>query len=78
MEKTNIMLSLLCRILKNDINSLIYKIERDSQTKGTNLLLPKGKLVGGYLGSLGLTNTHYYIQKKPQGPTVSCKLVNIL
>ena len=29
--------------LKNDINEVIYKAERDSQTCKTNLWLPKGK-----------------------------------
>ena len=28
---------------KNDANELVYKIEIDSQTQKTNLLLPKGK-----------------------------------
>ena len=30
--------------LKNDTNALIYKTETDSQTKKTNLWLPKGKV----------------------------------
>ena len=29
--------------LKNDMNELIYKAERDSQTAKINLWLPKGK-----------------------------------
>ena len=37
------MISLICEILKNDTNELIYKIEIDSQTQKTNLWLPKGK-----------------------------------
>ena len=35
------MMSLICGILKNDTNELIYKT--DSQTQKTNLWLPKGK-----------------------------------
>ena len=31
------MISLICRILKNDTNELIYKIEIDSQTQKINL-----------------------------------------
>ena len=45
----NHMISLICGILKNDINELICKIEIDSQTQKTNLWLPKGK-GGGKLG----------------------------
>ena len=41
------MISLICRILKNDTNELIYKTETDSQTSETNLWLLKGKGVGG-------------------------------
>ena len=37
------MISLICEILKNDTNELIYKTEADSQTQKTNLGLPKGK-----------------------------------
>ena len=37
------MISLICGILKNDTNKLIYKTEIDSQTQKTNLWLPKGK-----------------------------------
>ena len=37
------MISLICRIYKNDTNELIYKTEIDSQTQATNLWLPKGK-----------------------------------
>ena len=33
-------------ILKNDINDLIYKTEADSQSKKTNLWLPKRKCRG--------------------------------
>ena len=40
------MISLLCRILKNDTHDLIYKIEMDSQTQKTNLWLQKGKCEG--------------------------------
>ena len=37
------LISLICRIFKNDTNELIYKTERDSQSLKTKLLLPKGK-----------------------------------
>ena len=37
------MTSLICGILKNDTNELIYKTEIDSQIQKTNLSLPKGK-----------------------------------
>ena len=40
------MISLTGRILKNDINELIYKTETDSQTQKTNTWLPKGKCGG--------------------------------
>ena len=40
-EKDKYMISLICGILKNDTNELIYKIE--TQTSKTNLWLPKGK-----------------------------------
>ena len=36
-------ISLICEILKNDTNELIYKTEIDSQTQKTNLWLPQGK-----------------------------------
>ena len=37
------MISLICGILKNDTNELVYKTETDSQTSKTNLWLPVGK-----------------------------------
>ena len=37
------MISLICGILKNDTNELVYKTETDSQTSKTNLWLPEGK-----------------------------------
>ena len=37
------MISLICEILKNGINELIYKTEIDPQTQKTNLWLPKWK-----------------------------------
>ena len=43
------MISLICGILKSDINELIYKTEIDSRQK-TNLGLPKGKGRGDKLG----------------------------
>ena len=36
------MISLMYRILKNDTNELIYKMETDLLTQKTNLRLPKG------------------------------------
>ena len=42
MSKTNIMISLICGILKNDTNELIYKTD-SKQTSKTNLWLLKGK-----------------------------------
>ena len=41
------MLSLRCRILKNDTNDSIYETETDSETLTINLWLPKGNYVGG-------------------------------
>ena len=35
------MISLICGILKSDINELIYKTEMELQTQKTNLQLPK-------------------------------------
>ena len=40
-------ISLICGILKNDINELIYKTEIESQTYKTNLWLSKGIVGGG-------------------------------
>ena len=37
------MISLICGILKNDTNELIYKTETDSKTSKTNLWSPKWK-----------------------------------
>ena len=39
------MLSLIYGSLKNDINELIYKTEKDPKTQNTNLWLPKEKVV---------------------------------
>ena len=41
------MISLICRILKNDTTEYIYKTETDSQTQKSNLWLSKGKLGEG-------------------------------
>ena len=40
------MILLICGILKNDTDKLIYKTETDSQTWRTNLWLPVGKSRG--------------------------------
>ena len=40
------MILLICGILKNDTNELIYKTETDSQTQRTNLWLPVGESRG--------------------------------
>ena len=49
-------------LIKNDINKLIDKTEKDSQISKTNLWLPKGKHgEEGQIRNLGLTYTHYYI-----------------
>ena len=53
------MMSLICEILKNDTNELIYKTETNSQTLKTNFWLSKGKGGGvGWIGSLGLADAH--------------------
>ena len=56
------MVSLICGILKNDTNELIYKTETDSLTPNTNLQIPK-RTGGreGWTGGLGLAYAHYYI-----------------
>ena len=43
-RKTNIMISLVCEILKNDTNELIYKTETDSQTEKTHYSYQREKL----------------------------------
>ena len=40
------MISLICRIKKNDTNEFTYKTATDSQTSKTNSQLPKGKGMG--------------------------------
>ena len=56
------MTSLICGILKNDTNELIYKTEIDSQIQKTNLSLPKGKEdEEGTNQGFGLTYTHFCI-----------------
>ena len=49
------------KLKKNDMNEFIDKIEKDSQTEN-KLRLPKGKGGVGQIRSLGLADTHYYIQ----------------
>ena len=49
-------------ILKYDTSELILETETDSEIQKTNLWLPKGKGWGnGWIGSLGLADTNYYI-----------------
>ena len=61
-EKDKYMILLICGILKNGTNELIYKIETDAQTLKTDLWLPKGKGGGkDKFRSLELTYIHYYI-----------------
>ena len=48
--------------LKYDANEHIYKAKADSQTERTDLWLPRGRGVEeGWIGSLGLADTNYYI-----------------
>ena len=61
------MMSLICGILKNPINELIYKTETDSQTQKTTLWLLEGKGSREKLGIMGLTDTHYHAKNKEQG-----------
>ena len=42
------MISVICRILKKDINELIYKTKTDSQSYRRDLWLPGGKLGGSH------------------------------
>ena len=55
------MISLICGILKNDIDEFIYKTETDSQTSKTNLWLSKGKWGEQLIGGLALANAHLCI-----------------
>ena len=48
------MISLICGILKNDINELIYKREIELQMQQTNLWLPGGKAGGGINWEIGI------------------------
>ena len=50
------MISLICGILKNGINELIYKQE-ESHNVENNLMVPGGRTEGGMV-TLGLTCTH--------------------
>ena len=50
--------------LKYDTNESIYKTKTDLQTQRTDLRLPRGKGTGkGRIGSLGLPDANYYIQR---------------
>ena len=42
-EEDKYMISLICGILKNHTNELVYKTQTDPQTSKSNLWLPKGK-----------------------------------
>ena len=62
-EKDQYHISLICGILKNDTNELIYKTETDLQTQKTNLWLPK-ETGGGEINQefgINLYTLHYYI-----------------
>ena len=48
--------------LKYGTNELNYNTETDSQTQRTDLWLPRGRVRGGWTGSLGLAHANYYIQ----------------
>ena len=49
-------ISLICGIIKNGTNELIYKQE-ESQNVENNLMVPGGRTEGGMV-TLGLTCTH--------------------
>ena len=56
------MISFICGIKKNDTNKFIYRTEIDSQTQKTNYGYQRGKAGwGGYIKSLGLTDTQYHV-----------------
>ena len=57
------MISFICGIQKkSDTNKLIYRTEIDSQTQKTNCGYQRRKAGwGGYIKSLGLTDTQYYV-----------------
>ena len=57
-------MSLICGILKNPTNELIYKTETDSQTQKTTLWLLEGKGSRDKLGTMGLIDTHYHAKKQ--------------
>ena len=44
------MMSLICGILKSDINEPTYEAETDLGTERTDLCLPRGKWLGGRNG----------------------------
>ena len=48
------MISLICGILKNDTNELIYKTEIELQMQKTNLWLPGGRVGGGINREIGI------------------------
>ena len=53
------MISLICGILQNDTNELIYKTEKDSQTSKTNLWLPN-KVERWGIDKLGVWDLHIH------------------
>ena len=55
-RKANI-ISLMCGILKKDRNTFIYKVETDTENK----FMAAKRENGGYIKTLGLTDTLYYI-----------------
>ena len=55
-------ISLMCRIERNDTNELIYTTKKDSQTWKKKLWLPQGKGIReGWIRRLGLEDKNCYI-----------------
>ena len=58
------MISLKCRFYIMAQMNLTYKTEADLQTQRTDLWLPRRGLGEGWIGSLGLADTNYYIKDR--------------
>ena len=53
------MISIICGLLKNDTNELIYKTETDSQTQRTDLWFPRRREWGNlWIGNLELADAN--------------------